>query len=184
MTQKTKPDSQWTKRRFGRGFSAVSGLVERHVRKSGETRGFAVMKLLTQWEAIVGTETAGIATPVKVSYPRDGFGATLVLLTNGAHGPVLQAQLPRIQERVNACYGYQAISRIRITQTAPTGFHETQRAFDRKPAADPKPLSPETMAASKAMVKDIHSSDLKDALEKLSENVLRRTSIRKGEQHE
>ena len=50
---------------------------------------------------------------------------------------MVQMQLPKLRERVNACYGYNAISRILLTQTAPTGFAEGQAEF--APAPKPKP---------------------------------------------
>lgn len=175
MAQKDTGQKSRTPRRGGRGFSAVSGLVDRQVRRSGESRGFAVMRLLTQWPDIVGAETAGIATPVKVTYARDGFGATLIILTNGANAPMLQADLPRIKERVNACYGYNAISRIRITQTAPTGFHEGQRSFDHAPVQKTLAPSQEVVRAAAETVKDVDDSDLKNALQRLTENVLQRS---------
>jgi hypothetical protein len=40
----------------------------------------------------------------------------LVILTTGAQAQMLEMQLPQLREKVNACYGYNAISRIRITQ--------------------------------------------------------------------
>lgn len=171
-----KSGNGYRPRRSGRGFHAVSGLIERQVRKSGETRGFAVMKLLTQWESIVGPDTAKVAHPVKISYARDGFGATLTILSSGAQAPMLQAQLPAIQERVNACYGYQAISRIRITQTAPTGFHEGQRAFEHAPPKPKYVADPAIEAESVELVKDIENNDLRTALAQLSENVLSQTT--------
>lgn len=169
----SKPNASAPRR--GRGFNAVSGLVERQVRRSGEKRGFAVMRLLTHWTEIVGEDTAKFATPVKISYARDGFGATLTVLTSGAQAPMLQAQLPQIQAKVNACYGYHAISRVRITQTAPTGFHEGQLAFDGPPPAKPKVATPEVKAASRETVSAVSDDGLKAALERLGENVLSKT---------
>ena len=71
-----------------------------------------------------------MSRPVKVSYAKGGFGATLTLLTTGAYAPMLQAELPKIRNRVNAVYGHNAISHIRITQTAPMGFSEGRAVFE------------------------------------------------------
>jgi hypothetical protein len=46
---------------------------------------------------------------------------------------MLEMQKEILRARVNACYGYNAIARIRITQTAPTGFAEGQAAFGMQP---------------------------------------------------
>ena len=122
--------------RIGRGFRQAGSLLEKRVRTAGESRGFSVAKVLTHWDEIVGPNTAQVSRPVNVSYGRKGIGATLTILTTGAYGPILQAQLPRIREKVNACYGYNAIARIRITQTSPTGFGLPQpTAGAQKPRA-------------------------------------------------
>lgn len=100
-------------------------------------------RLLTHWAEVVGEDVARLALPVKVSYPRDGFGATLTVLTTGASAPLVQMQAPAIRDRVNACYGYNAIARITITQTAPTGFADGQVAFAPAPRREPPPPTPQ-----------------------------------------
>ncbi len=159
-----------------RGFEKAVGLVQGKIRKVGETRGFAVSKLLTHWADIVGAETARTALPVKVSYSRGNIGATLTLLTTGANAPMLQAQLPKIRERANACYGYGAIAKIRITQTAPVGFAEGKVAFT--PAEPEQPAAPDagSIAAARLATQDINDPGLRRALAALGENILSKTS--------
>jgi hypothetical protein len=115
------------------GFRRTSALVEQKLRNAGESRGFAITRLLTHWSEIVGAPIAEICTPVKVSYAQKGFGATLVVLTTGPQAEVLAMQVPQLREKVNACYGYNAISRIRITQTAPIGFSDGKARFGALP---------------------------------------------------
>ena len=155
-------------KRKARGFQRTSGLLAARIRKAGESRGFAEMRLLTHWAEVVGEDVARIARPVKVGYSRHGMGATLTVLATGANAPLLQMQLPRIRERVNATYGYSAISRIHITQTAPAGFAEPQTPFEPE-----KPALSETDAARvRQTVAPVADSDLKNALERLGKNVL------------
>lgn len=66
-----------------RGFEAAASLVANRVRSVGESRGFAVARLLTHWQEVVGPELAAHTRPVKISHGK-GFGATLVLLVPGA----------------------------------------------------------------------------------------------------
>jgi len=161
-----------------RGFERTSGLLQNRIRQAGEKRGFAVARLLTHWAEIVGEETARIARPVKVGYGQGGFGATLTVLTTGAQAPMLQADLPRIRERVNACYGYAAITRVRITQTAPTGFAEGQVSFAPAPTllpgAQPKE-NPVVRDAARKAVAPVADDRLRQALERLGENILSRS---------
>ncbi|OUS07484.1 RNA-binding protein [Rhodobacterales bacterium 52_120_T64] len=158
-------------KRRSRGFLQTGGLLSKRIRQVGESRGFAETRLLTHWAEIVGQTMAAIAQPVKVSYAREGFGATLTVLTDGARAPELQMMLPELKEKVNACYGYSAISRIRITQTAEAGFSEQAAAFTHKPVA-PKNLSDSQAAELSVSLAPIGDEKLRAALENLAKNVL------------
>lgn len=163
-----------------RGFEPAAGLLKDRLRSAGETRGFAVTRLLTQWAEIVGADIAANAVPVKIGYGRAGLGATLTLLTTGARAPMLEMQKDRIRERVNACYGYAAISRVAITQTAATGFAEGQVAFNGAlPPQDPQP-APEAVLAAAEAARPVRDPGLRAALEALGQNVLTRSGKRKG----
>lgn len=74
---------------------------------------------MSDWPTIVGSEIAAFTEPVKISHTHKEMGATLILLTAGARGPILQMQVPKIIERVNSCYGFDAIEKIKFVQTSP-----------------------------------------------------------------
>ncbi|MGB3177831.1 MAG: DUF721 domain-containing protein [Albidovulum sp.] len=167
-------------RRRKRGFEPAAGLLKDRVRVAGEARGFAVARLLTHWPEVVGADIAAMARPVKVGYAQGGFGATLTLLTTGASAPLLQMQLPKIREKVNACYGYNAISRVMITQTAPVGFAEGQVAFAPAPKPAQATIDPAVRRESQTLSGDVHDQSLRAALEALGEKVLSRTGMKKG----
>ncbi len=163
-----------------RGFEAASGLLQTRIRAAGEKRGFAATRLLTQWAEIAGAATAAVTRPVKIGYGREGMGATLTLLVAPAHAPMVQMDLPRLKDRVNAVYGYAAIARISLTQTASTGFAEGQAQFSPatvKPAAPPDPAIQATAAEVAAPV---HDTDLRAALEALGQNILTRRKATEG----
>ncbi|MYA90189.1 MAG: DUF721 domain-containing protein [Boseongicola sp. SB0662_bin_57] len=156
-------------RRRERGFERASSLVSGRVRAAGEHRGFAVSRLLTHWAEVAGPDIARVSRPVEVTYGR-GLGATLTLLTTGPEAPMLEMQKDRIRERVNACYGYGAIEKIRITQTAATGFGPLDAISGRKDSdiRAPKPIS----ATAKEAAGGIQDEGLREALERLGSNVL------------
>ncbi|MFO6465313.1 DUF721 domain-containing protein [Jannaschia sp. KMU-145] len=160
---------------YRKGARRVSTLVERDIRKMGERRGFSETRLLTHWAEIAGPEIAAVSRPVKVGFPRQGFGAVLTLLTTGAQAPMLDMRLPALREKVNACYGYAAISRIVLTQTAPTGFAEGQAAFAPAPAVRPAP-SPETVEKARATAEGVSDDGLRTSLERLAANIISRPS--------
>ncbi|KAA9006168.1 DUF721 domain-containing protein [Histidinibacterium aquaticum] len=146
--------------------------MQSRIRAASQSRGFAVSRLLTHWEEVAGAEIAGQCRPVQITYGRQGLGATLVLLTTGAQAPMLEMQKERIAERVNACYGYRAITKIRFTQTAPTGFSEGQARFASAPKPAPAPPPPEVRHEAARAADGVSSESLRLALETLGTNVL------------
>lgn len=156
-----------------RGFEPAFGLMARDVRQAGEARGFAVAKLLTHWEEVAGKDLAAVTRPVKVGYGREGFGATLTLLVRGAAAPVVEMQKETLRARVNAVYGYNAIARILLTQTAATGFAEGQAQFAPAPKAPPPP-DPALEAEARARAEGVADEGLRAALERLGQNILTR----------
>src|SRR6056297_3581026 len=166
-----------TSRRPGtKGFTRTSQLLKDRVRRASESRGFAVSRLVTQWEEVAGPDIAAIARPVNVKYGRQGFGATLTLLTTGAQAPMLEMQKEQLREKVNGVYGYNAISRIRITQTAPIGFSEGQASFDHRPKTQvPAAPDPAVTKTASELAAPVGDTGLRDALEALGQNVLSKT---------
>jgi hypothetical protein len=120
---------------------------------------------------IVGADIAAITRPVEVSYGRGGMGATLSILTTGAHAPMIEMQKEAIRTKVNAVYGYNAIARVRITQTAPIGFSEGQVEFQAKPKSNPT-LSPAVQQQAHETARTVTDQNLRRALEELGRNVL------------
>lgn len=168
-----------SQKRRTRGFEAASHLLQSQIRTLGEQRGFAVTRLLTQWAEIAGEDMARITRPVKVGYGREGMGATLTLLTTGAMAPMVEMQKEQLRARVNAVYGYAAISRILLTQTASTGFAEGQAEFMPAPKTTKAP-APEVLAKAAATAAPIQDEGLRNALETLAKNILHRATTKKG----
>jgi hypothetical protein len=165
-----------------KGFARTDSLLSGQIRRASETRGFAQSRLLTQWAEIAGADAAAISRPVEVSYGRGGIGATLTLLTTGAHAPMLEMQKEKLRERVNAVYGYNAIARIRVTQTAATGFAEGQVAFTPKPAETPA-ADPELKRRAAETARPVSDSGLRDALARLGENIMTKQEARNRARH-
>jgi hypothetical protein len=160
-----------------KGFKRTDSLLSGQIRKASETRGFAQSRLLTHWAEIAGEDTAAVAQPVEVSYGRGGMGATLTLLTTGANAPMLEMQKEQLRTRVNAVYGYNAIARVRITQTAATGFAEGQLAFAHKrPKAKMAASDPVLRQKAAEAARPVADEGLRDALARLGENILNKTN--------
>lgn len=158
-----------------KGFKRTDSLLSGQIRSASERRGFAQTRLLTQWAEIAGADTAAIALPVEVSYSRGGMGATLTLLTTGPNAPMLEMQKEQLRAKVNSVYGYNAISRVRITQTAPQGFAEGQVAFAPAQTTPPKQADPALQRKAAEAAQPVADEGLRAALERLGENVLMKT---------
>lgn len=145
--------------------------MQSRIRKASEGRGFSESRVLTHWAEIVGEDVASSAKPVEIGYSRGGMGATLTVLTTGAMAPMVEMQKEQIRTKVNQCYGYNAISRIRVTQTASTGFSEGRVAFQ---AAKPTSKGPDEASQNTARqaTQAVGSTELRDALARLGANVI------------
>ena len=170
-----KPLLDPSPQRRQRGFEPASGLVKAPVRAVGETRGFAVARLLTHWAEVAGEDLAAKTRPVKIGYGKGGMGATLTLLVKSAEAPMVQMALPHLKDRVNAVYGYAAVSHIHLTQTAATGFAEGQADFTHTPkVAKVAPPDPQILAQAHAVAEGVGDPALRAALELLAQNILTR----------
>ena len=109
-----------------------------------------------------------------MSYGKQGFGATLTLLTTGANAPVLQMQIPKIISKVNSTYGYNSISKIKITQTSPVDFEDTIKSSEGKNIK--KTLSEKQIINVETSVKNVSDSNLKNALSRLGKNIIIRNN--------
>ena len=150
-----------------KGFKAAGMLLSRQLRRASERRGFMEHRLLTHWPDVAGPELAAQTRPVQVSYGRGSLGATLTVLTSGAIAPLVEMQKQALLTRINSIYGYPAIRRIRVTQTAATGFAEPQAAFAPAPEPAAKPLSPACASALDA----VRDPGLRAALTRLGYHV-------------
>ncbi|MFV0473647.1 MAG: DUF721 domain-containing protein [Pikeienuella sp.] len=151
--------------RRAKGFLRAAEIAPEALKSSGARRGFAELRLLTEWRAVVGDSLAAICRPMKVSYGgRAGLGASLIITAEGARAPEVEMQKTRIIERVNAFYGYRAVSRIAIDQSrapmmaapAPAGFAEPAGGWEGPPPAP---------------IRDIEDPGLALALARLGANV-------------
>ncbi len=108
---------------------AVGSFVPGLTRKSFEKYGFSTATLLTDWIIIAGRDLASFTLPERLKWPRnvEAFedvtddargrpGATLVLRVDGPRAIEVQYQTGQIIERINAHFGYRAVSELRFIQ--------------------------------------------------------------------
>lgn len=168
---KNRTTRKFIKKKYDRGFVKTSGLLRSKIRNVSEKHGFSETRLLTQWSEIVGKLVSDISDPIKISYSRQRSGASLTLLCTGANAPILQMQIPQIIQRVNSCYGYNAISKVFLTQTDPTGFTKPNIIKSKLH----KKLTQQQLQHIETSLENVADIKLRSALEQLSRNILTRS---------
>jgi hypothetical protein len=139
-------------------------------------RGFAEGHILAHWPDIAGDVIAEYSAPERLVFPRrirEGRGpsgaATLEIRVDGPIALEIRHLEPQIIERINAYYGYSAVARLKLTQGP----------LPPRPRARRRPIRPLAATEREALVdqlQPIAEPDLKDALTRLGERILGRTS--------
>ena len=95
----------------------LSTMVEGMVAPSAQARGFVISRLISHWPEIVG-DIAEWCQPASLSFDRGkrNDGVLKLAITYG-RGPQAQAMSAQIIDRVNAAFGYNAVSRITLVQS-------------------------------------------------------------------
>lgn len=147
------------------------------VRPMLEQYGFAHGDLVAQWSAIVGDDIAARCSPGKLSWPRgrdagnrQAEGATLAVRADRGAGLALSYETTSIIERINAFFGYQAVSGIKVVQ----GDRPV-----RKTSSHPEPVIPsaQTVTAVSAKTSGISDESLRMALDRLGQRALTRSNL-------
>jgi hypothetical protein len=159
-------------KRSGR-FKRTSELLKRRINEASEGRGFSETRLLTHWSTFVGIGLAEKTYPVKISFASGGLGATLTILTTGPHALELEMLKHQIKDKVNAAYGYNAVARIKITQTAETGFEFAKvNGNAEEQGSNTKLTVVRNNGKASEQVEGVENKELREALAELEEKVL------------
>jgi hypothetical protein len=150
--------------RLEKHFTPVAG-------KALERFGFAYGELIANWAAIVGHELATVSAPERVRWPKGGEagngrgrGGMLVVAVEGGHAIDLQHDSVRIIERINAYYGYEAITGLKI--------HQTRVKKDLRPRPVTAAVPEKEAERLRARLETIADDRLRAALERLGQGVL------------
>jgi hypothetical protein len=140
--------------------------------------GFSTAQLIMEWPAIVGRELAARCVPERLKWPprpeaeadaeevepaRGRRGATLVLRVDGARALDIDYQRQQILDRVNAYFGYRAVSELRLIQAPLPVSPQPER---------PRPVAAAARAGSE--VAGIADAALREALARLGSRLAAR----------
>lgn len=138
----------------------LSGLIDKMVAPSVQKRGFVISRLVSEWPAIAG-DMARWSRPSQMNLSRGG--GTLKLAIASGFGPVALQMKAAIIDRVNAAFGYRAISEVVFVQTLPPPRRETSHV---PPATPPEARARATWELD-AKLEKVASPELRAALRRL-----------------
>ena len=163
-------------KRSGR-FKRTSELLKRRIKEASEGRGFSETRLITHWSTFVGIGLSEKTYPVKISFASGGLGATLTILTTGPHALELEMLKHQIKDKVNAAYGYNAVARIKITQTAETSFEfaKVNGNTEEHDSNTNLTVVHNSVKASE-QVEGVENKELREALAELEEKVVTKST--------
>lgn len=109
-----------TDRRKFSGLATLAPEIRAITKKALGARGFAGSDILEFWEDIVGTDLARGVAPQKLTFEKENrtHGTLVVKSAGGAFAMLFEHQKERVMQRINAFFGYPAVSRIKIVQGA------------------------------------------------------------------
>lgn len=136
--------------RYGGAARAVGSFVPKITGKAFEKYGFSTAALLTDWAMIVGADLATYTLPERLKWPRnvDAYsetpdtergrpGATLLMRVDGPRAIDVQYRSAQIMDRINAYFGYKAVTELRFVQ-APVENHTVRMpSLNIAPASSP-----------------------------------------------
>ncbi len=102
----------------GHGPRSIAASVAKLTKPFFARRGFADGAIVGDWAAIIGPDLAAHSMPEKIVFaPSSRDNGTLHLrIDSGSFAVELQHLEPVLIERINAYFGYRAVSRVRISQ--------------------------------------------------------------------
>ena len=144
----------------------LSTMIDPMIAPSAKARGFALGRIVSHWHDIVG-DVSSWCRPDAVSFPPNSrTDGTLRLQIATGRGPQAQAMSDVIIDRVNANFGYRAISRISLVQTLAT----PAQLASSKPGPQPNQDWHDIWTLDDKL-KDVKSPELRSALRRLGSPV-------------
>ena len=100
------------------GLDSLTREVQKLAKPLLGQHGFTQVELIAHWSDIMGNELAIGVKPIRLTFPAKDrmHGMLHVRTAGGAFALLLEHQKGRIIERVNAYFGYPAVSNLKVEQ--------------------------------------------------------------------
>lgn len=154
----------------GRTPRPLASIVRKVTSPAFRRRGFAQQEMITRWETIVGDAVAAHSQPDRIQFSRNSReGGVLHIRADGGFALELQHLEPLLLERVNAYFGYKAVTKVSIKQGP----------LNRPPVAkkaEPTPLTSDEEAFVESSTAQTHHEGLRHALEAMGRSLFGHSS--------
>ena len=135
-------------------------------------KGFMEIDILTNWDKIVGKELADFSFPQKIDFKRDqkNNGILHLQVPSGAFALEIAHREKFILEKINAYFGYNAVSALKIVQNSALPLATPNEPIE-KTVNKSNMLSEDEKNYIKSLAEDINNSELKEILIKLGQSI-------------
>lgn len=133
-----------------------------------DKRGLTQAAIILDWDKIMGGKISQYTLPEKITYYKNARSkGTLVLSVTPGWAPIIEHSKQQIMDRINAHFGYEAVSRLQMNQT-----------LYRKPIveipSEIKETQPQIQVCTKELM-SIENEALREALVNLKTSIIEAT---------
>ena len=148
------------------GLTPVRKLLPFLTSKALRRKGFFESAIVHNWLSIVGNDVGAWCIPEKVTFARNKqSNATLHLAVFRARALEIQHLEPVLLQRINAVFGYDAVSRLSIRQTLEPLLDEDNMISEQE-------LNLDECEWISRQLKELEDSELKQALRALGKAIM------------
>ena len=168
----TKEKTANEEKRTASGLNTLASETMPLLRRILGRKGMMAADVLAFWEQIAGEELAAFTFPEKIGFrgKERQNGVLQVAAANGAFALELQHREKFVLEKVNAFFGYKAVSELRIRQSGGVSFRRGRQI--NQPEFKKILVSGEEQNYIEQLTGGLNDGDLKDSLIRLGKCVL------------
>lgn len=147
-------------------YRLLEAVIEKIIEPICERHGFAVYRIITHWDKIVGRNLARLSYPLKVIYERGQKTGGMLIIEINNPGFILELQAAEnlIISRIAVYFGYQAVSKIKIKVVKQISTVNQQKSQDRSTLTSKVILTPDQDRALLSSLEQLEDSELKETL--------------------
>ncbi len=169
-------------KRTATGLNAAATAVMPLLRRLFGAKGMMTADLFAFWEQIAGAELAAFSHPEKIVFAagKKDNGTLFVAVAGGAFALELQHRENFVLEKVNAFFGYRAVSRLKIRQSGNLPLRPKKEIH--QPPAKKILVSKEEQNYINQLTERVENDGLRTVLSELGQNVYSQNANRQERQ--